>query len=51
LPRDVPIGLEVPMSKRALAGNGGRGHVRACVEGVRRLLPTKFFAQEWSPFA
>jgi sugar phosphate isomerase/epimerase len=39
LPRDVPIGLEVPMSQRALSAGDARRHVRACVEGVRRLLP------------
>lgn len=39
LPRDVPIGLEVPMSRCTLSAGDGRSHVRACVEGARRLLP------------
>jgi sugar phosphate isomerase/epimerase len=39
LPRHVPIGLEVPMSRQALAEGAARQHVRACVEGTRRLLP------------
>ncbi len=38
LPADVPIGIEVPMRTRALAGDGPHQRAHDCVEGVLGLL-------------
>jgi sugar phosphate isomerase/epimerase len=40
VPDDVPIGLEVPMLSRALAGESTEDSARLCVEGARALLAT-----------
>lgn len=41
LPADIPIGLEVPMRERALAGQGPLERLRPAVMAARRLLETK----------
>lgn len=38
LPADVPIGIEIPMLARALAGDGPHQRARDCVEGTLALL-------------
>lgn len=38
LPKDIPIGLEVPMRDRALAGVGPLERLRPAVDAARRLL-------------
>lgn len=39
LPRHIPIGVEVPMLKSALAGAAPHERLGPCVEAARRLLP------------
>ncbi|MDP3675734.1 MAG: sugar phosphate isomerase/epimerase [Novosphingobium sp.] len=41
LPAGIPIGLEVPMRDRALAGQGPVDRLRPAVEAARRLLEAK----------
>jgi sugar phosphate isomerase/epimerase len=38
LPADVPIGIEIPMRARALAGEGPHQRARDCVEGALAVL-------------
>jgi len=38
LPRDLPIGLEIPLRARAEAGEGPAERLGPCVEAARRLL-------------
>jgi sugar phosphate isomerase/epimerase len=38
LPANVPIGIEIPMLARALAGDGPRQRARDCVEGALKVL-------------
>ena len=38
LPKDVPIGLEIPMLKEAQAGKSLRECLGSCVEGAKKLL-------------
>jgi sugar phosphate isomerase/epimerase len=38
LPVDVPIGIEIPMMARAMAGHGPHRRARDCVEGTLALL-------------
>jgi sugar phosphate isomerase/epimerase len=40
VPRGVPVGLEVPMLSRALAGESTQDSARRCVQGARALLAT-----------
>jgi sugar phosphate isomerase/epimerase len=40
VPHDIPIGLEVPMLSRALAGESTEDSARRCVQGARALLAT-----------
>jgi hypothetical protein len=38
LPRDIPIGLEIPMLNEAQAGESLRACLGRCVEGARNLM-------------
>ena len=40
VPHDIPVGLEVPMLSRALAGESTEDSARRCVQGARALLAT-----------
>jgi sugar phosphate isomerase/epimerase len=40
VPHGVPVGLEVPMLSRALAGESTEDSARRCVQGARALLAT-----------
>jgi hypothetical protein len=40
VPPDVPVGLEVPMLSRAIAGEPTEDRARRCVQAARALMAT-----------